>query len=231
MTQDTINKIGNAIAGFSDPFQMVFDEIFMEPIWRPSPRSVDPPDAVRDAAQVEFDLYGRHILLNYEATLARGADPDASFMHCARELASAIDGNGDLTFGMIQYLVNKPQALCYAGCFEKYTESPASENGRNEKKVEDWFLASDSPRHRFKNCHCLMNDETTKRAVREYRKYGTNEVFKKGRWGDVSWRRLVFLMTGDRYSVAWYGKFQAMAAELAGHLGLYPIEFLFCDGL
>ena len=73
-----------------------------------------------------------------------------------------------------------------------------------------------------------MDDETTERAVKEYRKTGTNRVIANGRWEEVTWHRLVFKETGDPYSVAWYDKFQGMAAELAARLGLYPIEFLFC---
>ena len=74
-----------------------------------------------------------------------------------------------------------------------------------------------------------MDDETTELAVREYRRVGTNRVIANGRWEEVAWHRLVFKETGDPYSVAWYDKFQTMAAELAARLVLYPIEFLFCS--
>lgn len=234
MTKDTIGKMGNAIAVFSDPFERAFNEVVAEPIWRPSRSSGDPPEAIRDALMVEFDVRGRKILRDYHAALASDADPYASFMQCARALAAVFDVNTGMdcdrdycfTFGKLQYVINKADILAYVDCFWDHVGSRVAEI--DGKRLEDWFLAPDSPRQRFKYYHCLMNDETTERAVRECRECGENRAIPEGLWGDVSWRSLCFVETGDRYSVAWYHKFQAMAAELAGRLGLYPIEFLFC---
>jgi hypothetical protein len=235
MTKDTIRKIGNAIVHFSDPFERTVDEVLAEPIFRLPRRSRGNVRFDRNALKKHFNVCGRHILDKYDAALAKGADPDESFLQCAEGLA-AIAGvdtgmdfvqDGDLTFGIIQHVINKAEALAYVGCFWDHVGSRFAEI--DEKRLVDWFLAPDSPRHRFKNRHCLMNDEMTDRVVREYRKCGTNEVIKKGRWWKVSCRRLSFMETGEPDSIAWYGKFQTMAEELAGHLGLYPIEYLFCN--
>lgn len=236
MTKDTIRKMGNAIAFFSDPFEMAINEILAEPIFRSPPhRSRNDARWEKDTLKVEFDVSGRHVLNKYATALAKGSDPDECFMQCAMGLA-AIAGadmgmdfgrDYDFTFGRIQHVINKAEVLAYVGYFWDHVGCRVAEI--DEEGIEDWFLAPNSPRHRFKGCHCLMDDETTERAVRKYRKCGTNEVIKKGRWWKVSWRRLVFLETGEPDSIVWYDKFQVMAAELAGRLGLYPIEFLFCN--
>ncbi len=236
MTQDTIRKMGNALAIFSDPYERAFNEVLAKPIYRPR-GSRSEAFLKRDALKVEFDVRGRQVLKDYTAALASGVETDKCFMQCVMDLAAVVGADTgmdfgrdcDLTFGKIQYVINKTEAMAYVDYFWDYLGSRVA--GINEKRLADWFLAPDSPRHRFRDCHCLMDDETMERAVREYREKGTNEVIRNGRWKSVSWRLLVFLETGDRCSIAWYDKFQTMAAELAEPLGLYPIEFLFCDFL
>lgn len=234
ITKDTIRGMGNAIAVFSDPFERAVNEVVAEPMILMPRRLQGGALLAGDALKVELEVGERRIFHYYIEALASGADPDDSFRRCARRLAAVADAgigeefgrDSDLTFGKIQYVINKTEASAYVGHFWDYVGSPVAEI--DEKKLEGWFIAPDSPRRRFQGCHCLMDDETTGRAVREYRKYGKNKVIANGRWIEVSWRRLVFLETGDRYSVAWYDKFQAIAAELAGRLDLLPIDFLFC---
>lgn len=235
MTKETFIKLRDALASFDDPFERAFQEVFERPIWRPLRGHGDPVDMIEDAMHVEFDIYGREVLFNYEEALARGADPDESFKECAMRLAVAIgaDTNDDaydrslnFTFGIIQHLINKAFVLMYVSRFWYYVGTPGDEI--HEKRLENWFLAPDSPRHQFRNCHCLMNDRTIDCALSKYRESGKIEAIKKDRWSGVSWRKLISKETGDRYSVKWYDRFQVMAAELTGRLGLYPIEFLFC---
>ena len=233
MTSDTIHRMGNAIAVFCDPFERAIREVLAEPIWPPH-RSHGDALMAKDETMVDFDLGGRQILLEYNAALAGGADPDDCFLKCAEGLAAAIGADagavigrgGDFTFGKIQSVINRSEAYAYLDYFWDYLGSRVAEI--DEKGLGEWFLSPGSPRRRFAGGHCLMADETVERAVREYRRVGTDRVIANGRWAEVAWRKLVFVETGDRYSVAWYGKFQAMAAELAGRLGLYPLEFLFC---
>ena len=101
MTKDTIHKMGNAIAIFSDSFEMAISEVLAEPIFRSPPRrSRSDGRWDRDALKVEFDVCGRHVLNKYSAALANGADPDESFMQCARGLAAVVgtDTNANLGY-------------------------------------------------------------------------------------------------------------------------------------
>ena len=182
MTKDTIRKIGNAIASFSDPFNIAVDEVFAEPIFRLPRQSRSNVRLDRNALKKHFNVFGRHVLDKYDAALAKGADPDESFLQCAEGLA-AIAGvdtgmdfvqDGDLTFGIIQYVINRAEALAYIDYFWDYLGGRTVEI--DERRLENWFLAPDSPRNRFRGCHCLMDDVTMGRAVRDYRKAGTNEV-------------------------------------------------------
>ena len=234
MTSDTIHRMGNAIALFSDPFGRAVREVLAEPIW-PRRRSRGDALLAKDEPEIDFDLGGRAALRDYEAALARGADPEDSFRKCAERIAAVVGTNmgndfgfdRDITFGKIQSVINRTQAHAYVDRFWDFLGGRTAEI--DEGRLEAWFLAPDSPRLRFKDCHCPMDDETTELAVREYRRVGTNRVIANGRWEEVAWHRLVFKETGDPYSVAWYDKFQTMAAELTSRLDLYPIEFLFCS--
>ena len=234
MTEETIRKMGNAITIFSDPFKRAVNEVFAKPVCR-SPRKLR-GDAFweRDALMVELDVGGQKVLNDYAAALAGGSDPDDCFMRCATGLAevAGVDtwdefvGDHDFTFGKIQYVINRTEALAYVDYFRDYLGGPIA--GIDEGRLNDWFLSPESPRSRFGGCHCLMDDETMGRVVRAYRKWGKNKAIAKGRWGKVDWRRLVFLENGEPNSVAWYDKFQGMVEELAKPLNLLPLEILFC---
>ena len=227
MTSDTIHRMANAIVHFSNPFEMAVDEVLSEPIFR-SPRR-----SRRDAMKKHFNVCGRHILDKYDAALAGGADPDDCFMQCAEGLAqvAGVDtgdefaGERDFTFGKIQYVINRAEALAYIDYFWDYLGGRTVEI--DERRLENWFLAPDSPRNRFRGCHCLMDDVTMGRAVRDYRKAGTNEVIAKSRWEMVTWRRIGFLENGMPNSIIMYDHFQYMVAKLTEPKDLFPLEFLF----
>ena len=115
--------------------------------------------------------------------------------------------------------------LAYVGHFWHHMESPIAEI--DEARLEEWFLAPESPRRKFRKAHCPMDDETLNRAAREYRWSGKNRYVAQRHWEGIEWRKIGFMESGDRYSVHWYDHFQMMTDELAGRLGLYPIEFFF----
>lgn len=234
MTEETIRKMGNAIAIFSDPFKRAVNEVFAKSVCR-SPRKLR-GDARwnKYALMLELDIGGQKVLNDYATALAEGADPEDCFMRCATGLAevAGVDtvdgfvGHRDFTFGEIQYVINKTEALAYVDYFWNHLGGPIA--GIDGKRLNDWFLSPESPRSRFGGCHCLMDDETMGLVVRAYRRCGKNKALAKGRWGKVDWRRLVFPENGEPNSGAWYDKFQGMVKELARPQNLLPLEFLFC---
>lgn len=235
MTKDTIEKTGNAIALFSDPFERAARELFAEPVLRPRRRRGDDARDDRDALEFELGIDGRRIVADYAAAIEKeDADGDECLMQCAKALAAVVgidpdDFFGhrcDFTFGTLQHLVNKTELFAYVGHFWHHMGSPLAE--LDARRLEDWFLAPDSPRRKFRKCHCPMDDETLDRAVREYRRSGTNRLILQRPWDGMEWRKLGFAESGDRYSVVWYDLFQAMVSELAGRLDLYPVEFFLC---
>lgn len=234
MTEETIRKMGNAITIFSDPFRRAVNEVFAKSVYRSPCKLWSDAFWERDALMVELEVGGQKVLNDYAAALAEGSDPDDCFMRCATGLAevAGVDpwdefvDDRDFTFGKIQYVINKTEALAYVDYFWDYLGGIIA--GIDERRLNDWFLSPESPRSRFGGYHCLMDDETMWRVVRAYRKCGKNKVIAKGRWGKVDWRRLVFPENGQPNSVAWYGKFQCMVEELAKPMNLFPLEFLFC---
>ena len=233
MTSDTIHRMANAIVISSDPFERAVNEVLAEPVFRWPHRLRDEAFMHEDALKVELDVRWHQILRDYAAALAGGADPDDCFMQCAEGLAqvAGVDtedefaGERDFTFGKIQYVINRAEALAYIDYFWDYLGGCTVEI--DERRLENWFLAPDSPRNRFRGCHCLMDDVTMGRAVRDYRKAGTNEVIAKSRWEMVAWRRIGFLENGMPNSIIMYDHFQYMVAKLTEPKDLFPLEFLF----
>ena len=230
MTHDKMHRMENAIRMFSDPFERALSDVVRDIANRAKvdPWNLDGFDVV------ELQLEGCRAINDYEAKINQeGSDADACFQDCAIRLAevAGADPNEDFvsekdfTFGRIQYVINKTMLNAYVDRFWDYTGRHIAEG--DERKLHDWFHDPDSPRHRFRKCNCLMDDDSIGRVVREYRKTGEHKAFKMGRWSGVAWRRLVFPEAGDRGSVAWYDKFQGMVEELAERQGVYPLEYRF----
>lgn len=188
--------MGNAVAIFSDPFERAAGELLAAPVVRPGRRGRGgvrggkdelETDHDVDEFEIDLDIDGRRIVRDFAAAIEKeDADADECMVQCAEALAGVvgIDPGDDLfghlrdfTFGTLQHLINKTVLFAYAGHFWDRMGSPVAEIG--EKRLEDWFLAPESPRRKFRKAHCPMDDATLKRAVRECRKSGTNRFVAK----------------------------------------------------
>lgn len=162
------------------------------------------------------------IIERYLQKVERGECDASEFMKCARKVAEALEVDPKetegrlekITFGNIQKLINISAKHRYIRAFLE-----------NMKGSGDWFDNPESPRNRFRHCHCPMDRILMKRTLAEYRKKGKDRSFVECGWSSIAWSKIVFGKTQNRYSISYYERFQDMVKELAASEGILPVEY------